>query len=120
MLLMQGIMQEALTLLLRRQVGGECLAEFMQIFGLMCRSSYQDFGNWANVCGQAVFDGLPTRFVDSEIGPVPEGWLVKSITQIATFLNGLALQKYPPRGDSRDLPVIKIAQLRKGSTEGAD
>ena len=21
-----------------------------------------------------VFDSLPTRFVDSEIGPVPEGW----------------------------------------------
>ena len=23
---------------------------------------------------QPVFDALPTRFVDSEIGPVPEGW----------------------------------------------
>ncbi len=69
---------------------------------------------------QAVFDALPTRFVDSPIGPVPEGWEVKAISQIATFLNGLALQKYPPQGDGRDLPVIKIAQLRKGSTEGAD
>jgi hypothetical protein len=55
---MQGIMQEALALLLRRQLGGECLAEFMQIFGMMCRSSYQDFGDWANVYGQAVFDGF--------------------------------------------------------------
>ncbi|HEY8332750.1 restriction endonuclease subunit S [Achromobacter sp.] len=69
---------------------------------------------------QPVFDALPTRFVDSAIGPVPEGWEVKSITQIATFLNGLALQKYPPRNDGEDLRVIKIAQLRKGSTEGAD
>jgi type I restriction enzyme S subunit len=69
---------------------------------------------------QDVFDALPTRFVGSAIGPVPEGWEVKAIATIATFLNGLALQKYPPRGDGHDLRVIKIAQLRKGSTEGAD
>ena len=69
---------------------------------------------------QHVFDVLPTRFVDSEIGPVPEGWEVKAIERVATFLNGLALQKYPPRGDGNDLRVIKIAQLRRGSTEGAD
>lgn len=69
---------------------------------------------------QPVFEALPTRFVDSDIGPVPEGWKVKAIAKIATFLNGLALQKYPPRGDRDDLRVIKIAQLRKGSTEGAD
>ena len=66
-----------------------------------------------------VFDALPTRFVDSEIGPVPEGWEVRALAEVATFLNGLALQKYPPRGDGEDLPVIKIAQLRKGSTGGA-
>ncbi len=69
---------------------------------------------------QAVFDALPTTFVDSDIGPVPEGWMVKPLAKIATFLNGLALQKYPPRDGGDDLPVIKIAQLRKGSTDGAD
>ena len=68
---------------------------------------------------QSAFHFLPTRFVDSEIGPVPEGWELKPITTIATFLNGLALQKYPPRGNGEDLRVIKIAQLRKGSAEGA-
>ncbi len=69
---------------------------------------------------QPVFDALPTRFVDSEIGPVPEGWGVKALATVATFLNGLALQKYPPRVDGSDLRVIKIAELRKGSTDGAD
>ena len=69
---------------------------------------------------QPVFDTLPARFVDSDIGPVPEGWEVKSLSEIAAFLNGLALQKYPPRGDGEDLRVIKIAELRKGSIEGAD
>ena len=68
---------------------------------------------------QPVFDALPTRFVDSDIGPVPEGWELKPIVTIATFLNGLALQKYPPRGDGEDLRVIKIAELRKGSAESA-
>lgn len=68
---------------------------------------------------QDVFDALPTTFVDTEIGPVPEGWGVKALSDTADFLNGLALQKYPPRNDGSDLPVIKIAQLRKGSTDGA-
>ena len=30
---------------------------------------------------QHVFDSLPTRFVDSEIGPVPEGWEVKALSE---------------------------------------
>lgn len=69
---------------------------------------------------QRVFDVLPTDFVDSDIGPVPKGWAVQPLVNTATFLNGLALQKYPPRGEVDDLPVIKIAQLRRGSTEGSD
>jgi len=41
------------------------------------------------------------------------------LDKIATYLNGLALQKFPP-GDGETLPVIKIAQLRKGDSSGAD
>ena len=62
---------------------------------------------------------FPDSFEDSELGPVPKGWHVKSLDAVASFLNGLALQKFPPTGDN-DLPVIKIAQLRKGDTVGAD
>src|SRR5207253_2070618 len=47
------------------------------------------------------------------------GWEIKSLDEIARFLNGLALQKYPPI-NGRSLPVIKIAQLRAGNTQGAD
>jgi type I restriction enzyme S subunit len=68
---------------------------------------------------QEIFDALPTRLVDSELGPVPQGWEVKPLSAVATFLNGLALQKFPPRGDCTDLPVIKIAELRQGSAVGA-
>jgi type I restriction enzyme S subunit len=62
---------------------------------------------------------FPTRLVDSPIGEVPEGWRVEGIDANIKFLNGLALQKFPPK-DGRSLPVIKIAQLRKGDTDGAD
>ena len=68
---------------------------------------------------QPVFDALPSDFVDSKVGPLPEGWELKPLATIATFLNGLALQKYAPRGDGEDLRVIKITQLRKGSVENA-
>ena len=37
---------------------------------------------------QAVFDALPTRFVDSEIGPVPEGWEVKALSSVCTLVGG--------------------------------
>ena len=44
---------------------------------------------------------------------------MKALDSIATFLNGLALQKYPAT-DGSALPVIKIAQIRAGHTIGAD
>lgn len=62
---------------------------------------------------------FPNRFVDSELGLIPDGWTNKSLDEIANFVNGLALQKYPPAG-RESLPVIKIKQLRTGTTLGAD
>jgi type I restriction enzyme S subunit len=62
---------------------------------------------------------FPDGFEESELGPIPRGWEIQDLDQIAHFLNGLALQKYPP-GDEGTLPVIKIAQLRKGDSHGAD
>ena len=66
-----------------------------------------------------LYDLFPSHLVDSDLGQIPEGWEVKGLDQIARFLNGLALQKYPPTGD-RSLPVIKIAQLRSGHVDSAD
>ena len=67
----------------------------------------------------ALYDLFPGRLVDSEIGEIPEGWEVKPLELIATFLNGLAMQKFPDNGGPI-LPVIKIAQLRAGNTLRAD
>lgn len=48
---------------------------------------------------------------------LPVGWNEKPLDQIADFLNGLALQKFPARPGEPSLPVIKIAELRGGLTE---
>ena len=68
---------------------------------------------------QPLADLFPDSFEDSDLGEIPKGWELKPLDEIARFLNGLALQKYPPTGE-RSLPVIKIAQLRAGTTDGAD
>jgi type I restriction enzyme S subunit len=68
---------------------------------------------------QPIADLFPDRFDDSELAEVPAGWGVVGLDEIARFVNGLALQKFPPT-DGRSLPAIKIAQLRAGNTEGAD
>ncbi|MDA8429605.1 MAG: restriction endonuclease subunit S [Geobacteraceae bacterium] len=63
---------------------------------------------------------FPDELDESELGLIPKGWKAKPLDRIANYLNGLALQKFPPESDIEWLPVIKIAQLKKGNTEGAD
>jgi type I restriction enzyme S subunit len=62
---------------------------------------------------------FPEHLEETALGHTPKGWEVRSLDKTAHYLNGLALQKYPP-GDGLTLPVIKIAQLRKGDSVGAD
>lgn len=69
---------------------------------------------------QEIDDIFPDEFVDSELGEIPKGWEVKSLDELAKFLNGLALQKYPAENDQEYLPVVKIAQLRSGNTLNSD
>lgn len=59
---------------------------------------------------------FPDEFEDSELGPIPKGWTIKPLDSIADFLNGLALQKYPPEDNGDNLPAIKIAELNNGIT----
>lgn len=63
---------------------------------------------------------FPDDFEDSEMGKIPRGWKAVPLDTIADFLNGLALQKFPAAPGEPSLPVIKIAQLRKGAVDGAD
>ena len=48
-----------------------------------------------------------------------EDWEVKSLIEVADYLNGLALQKYSSNGIDF-LPVIKIRELKEGISENTD
>lgn len=61
----------------------------------------------------------PGTLMVTEAGEIPTGWELRPLDKVANFLNGLPMQKFPP-GSGSSLPVIKIAQLRMNSTEGAD
>ena len=63
---------------------------------------------------------FPDSFEDSEVGEIPRGWGVKRLSEIASFLNGLALQNHPATNAEDSLPVIKIAELRNGISAKTD
>ena len=69
---------------------------------------------------QHIADLFPDRLVNSELGEIPEGWAMKPLSDVANFLNGLALQKFPANNPADSLPVIKIAELRNGITDKSD
>ena len=55
-------------------------------------------------------------FVDFEPfgGKMPEGWKVGKLSDVADYLNGLAMQKFRPLEGEEGLPVLKIKELRQG------
>ena len=55
-------------------------------------------------------------FVDFEPfgGEMPAGWKVGKLSEIADYLNGLAMQKFRPLEGETGLPVLKIKELRQG------
>jgi type I restriction enzyme, S subunit len=63
--------------------------------------------------------GFTTELQESALGLIPAGWQVEPLDSVANFLNGLALQNFPAEGPA-SLPVIKIADLRRGDTLGSD
>lgn len=89
------------------------------------RSWFVDFDPvWAKTEGRppahmdpATAAVFPDSFGDDGL---PAGWEVKSLSSIATFLNGAALQKFPPVEGEDSLPVIKIAELRNGVTANSN
>ncbi|MCR1872005.1 restriction endonuclease subunit S [Mammaliicoccus lentus] len=57
------------------------------------------------------------EMVDSELGEIPKSWTVKNLDDIANYVNGLAMQKYKHVDDKLSLPVVKIKELKNGSTD---
>lgn len=62
---------------------------------------------------QAIFKSW---FIDFEPfgGKMPTDWELKSLSGIANYLNGLAMQKYSPINNHDKLPVLKIKELGEG------
>jgi type I restriction enzyme, S subunit len=60
------------------------------------------------------------KMKSSELGEIPIDWEVKSLDQIADFLNGLAMQKYRPKDENNYYPVLKIKELNNGISENSD
>lgn len=63
---------------------------------------------------------FPSTMQDSEFGEIPEGWTVKQLDNVANYQNGLALQNFRPENEDEYLPVLKIAQLKKGFADGEE
>lgn len=61
-----------------------------------------------------------TLFRQWFIEEAKEDWEEVSLTHIATFLNGLACQKYPPKNEIEKLPVLKIRELTNGIGKDCD
>jgi type I restriction enzyme S subunit len=47
---------------------------------------------------------------------IPKGWQISYLSKIATYLNGLAMQKYECETEEY-LPVLKIKELNQGYTD---
>jgi type I restriction enzyme S subunit len=57
------------------------------------------------------------EFKETELGLIPKGWEVVSLSTIADYINGLAMQKYRPIEGEKGLPVLKIKELGQGNTD---
>lgn len=91
---------------LNRQTNATLEAIAQSIF----REWFVEF-NYPNATGE---------MVESELGMLPKGWKVLPLDDIADFLNGLALQKFPAENEKDYLPVIKIRELKNGVSNSSD
>jgi type I restriction enzyme S subunit len=54
------------------------------------------------------------ELVDSELGPIPDGWEVRDFASTGDYLNGFA---FKPSHHERDgMPIVKIKELKQGIT----
>ena len=95
---------------------------FEAIARAIFRSWFVDFDPvWAKAEGRepvgmdaATAALFPDRFVESELGVIPEEWEVRPLSKIANYQNGIAWQRYAADEDETFLSVIKIRELRQG------
>ena len=52
-----------------------------------------------------------------KIQHIPPTWKKGNLTDIADYMNGLAMQKFMPKENEIGIPVLKIAELRQGKCD---
>ena len=55
---------------------------------------------------------MPGHFVASELGPIPEGWIISSIADLARYVNG---KNFTKNATGSGRMVIRIAELKSGA-----
>ena len=108
---------------LNRQMNNTLEAMSQALF----KSWFIDFDPvWAKMEGRDtglpddIADLFPDQITESKLGEMPTGWKLSPLDSIASFQNGLALQKYRPAQGEARLPVVKIAQLRTGKADSGE
>ncbi|EPB9738227.1 restriction endonuclease subunit S [Salmonella enterica] len=61
-----------------------------------------------------------TMFRQWFVEGAPDDWETKPLSEVATFTNGLACQKFPAIPGKPSLPVLKIKELSNGISSGSD
>lgn len=64
---------------------------------------------------QALADLFPIRFVDSELGEIPEGWDVDSVYRVADVIYGAPFSSKEFNAEGIGKPLIRIRDLRDES-----
>lgn len=113
-----GSAQSQITIQDLSNVSIEVPAIFQQKEILSILSSLDDKIDLLNRENATLEAMAETLFRQWFIEEAKEDWEEKPLSSIATFLNGLACQKYPPKNEIEKLPVLKIRELTNGI--GAD
>ena len=93
------------------------IADFLRLFDDKIENN-KKINHHLEQMAQAIFKSW---FIDFEPfdGRMPSDWKIANLTDIAEYLNGLAMQKYRPLDDKESLPVLKIKELRQGTFDSS-
>lgn len=64
-----------------------------------------------------IFKEKMISYLDCDEEAIPNGYIKTSLTDVASYLNGLAMQNFPSLDDNNFLPVLKIRELRQGCVD---
>ncbi|MCF1365073.1 restriction endonuclease subunit S [Burkholderia cenocepacia] len=57
---------------------------------------------------QRIFDDLPSCLIDSEIGPIPQGWVTKPLSSVCTLVSGGTPKRSEPSYWHGDVPWYSV------------